>query len=831
MIFFALAALSLRLELDAARTLTVGGRPVIRNVPDKLSVSEDGGAGGVFLRAEFAREAAAHTIQLGTLECSRLLACARATRYWMAPAFGTRAGDVPLDTQLLLLELAPDAYAVVLPLIDHAFRASVHGGRGDALRLHAESGDREVCAGGMTALYVAGGADPFALVRSAVEEVAGRLRTFRPLSQKELPPSVDTFGWCTWDAFYSKVTPAGVLRGLGALHAAGVPPRTLILDDGWQSVTPPAADATTAPPAAAPPAAAPSAAAAVRAAGARAVAVVRAALAAAAAALLGALTAAMSAFYDRCVARAAHGAPASRLWGALARTVLKGQLWGYFEGETDFGRQLEAFEPNAKFSAPAAAAAAEGGEASPLKELVAEARRAYDVKHVYAWHALHGYWRGASAELGAAEGVAVVQAAPVPSKHQLKVEPQLGWDPMTLFGAGVVADDGASLDKFYGKLHGTLAAAGIDGVKVDVQAAVGCIGGGGGGGGVALVRRYTRAMEASVQQKFAANDCINCMCHSTENLYSYESTAVARASDDFYPTRPESHTAHLVNVAYNSILIGEICLPDWDMFHSLHEVGALHAAARAVGGCAVYVSDAPGRHDVALLRRLVLPDGSTLRARLPGRPTRDCLFADVSADGSSALKVWNANACGAVVGAFHVQGVAWVHASHGNEVLDAAPPPLTATVRPADAETLRGAAGPFAAWRHRAARVELLDTADAAMEVKLNHREWEIFTIVPVETVGGVRWAPFGLADMMNTGGALAATELRDLGGGRVAATATSRGPGRFVAHCAPAPARVVLERDGAAGEEVVPFRYVAESGQLTFDLGRSTTALRVEWS
>ena len=88
----------------------------------------------------------------------------------------------------------------------------------------------------------------------------------------------------------------------------------------------------------------------------------------------------MSAFYERCVARAAHGAPASRLWGALARTVLKGQLWGYFEGETDFGRQLEAFEPNAKFSAPAAAAAAEGGEASPLKELVAEARRAYEAQ-------------------------------------------------------------------------------------------------------------------------------------------------------------------------------------------------------------------------------------------------------------------------------------------------------------------------------------------------------------------------------------------------------------------------------------------------------------------
>ena len=64
--------------------------------------------------------------------------------------------------------------------------------------------------------------------------------------------------------------------------------------------------------------------------------------------------------------------------------------------------------------------------------------------------------------------------------------------------------------------------------------------------------------------------------------------------------------------------------------HSLHEVGSLHAAARAVGGCPVYVSDKPGQHDIPLLRRLVLPDGSVLRGQLPGRPTRDCLFSDVS---------------------------------------------------------------------------------------------------------------------------------------------------------------------------------------------------------
>ena len=74
------------------------------------------------------------------------------------------------------------------------------------------------------------------------------------------------------------------------------------------------------------------------------------------------------------------------------------------------------------------------------------------------------------------------------------------------------------------------------------------------------------------------------------------------------------------------------------MFHSVHPAAELHAAARAVSGAAVYVSDLPGAHDFALLRRMVLPDGSVLRARLPGRPTRDSLFADVLRDRRSLLK-------------------------------------------------------------------------------------------------------------------------------------------------------------------------------------------------
>ena len=65
----------------------------------------------------------------------------------------------------------------------------------------------------------------------------------------------------------------------------------------------------------------------------------------------------------------------------------------------------------------------------------------------------------------------------------------------------------------------------------------------------------------------------------------------------------------------------------------------MHAAARAISGGSVYVSDFPGIHDYDILRQLVLPDGTILRGLLPGRPTRRCLFSDVLRNNQSLLTV------------------------------------------------------------------------------------------------------------------------------------------------------------------------------------------------
>lgn len=151
-----------------------------------------------------------------------------------------------------------------------------------------------------------------------------------------------------------------------------------------------------------------------------------------------------------------------RVWSFLAHTVLKPQLAAYFDVETDFARQLSSFRPNSKFEA---AVDSSTGKGYSLASLVSEAKGRLGVEFVYAWHALGGYWRGISSSLGTAERLPVVQVKPKPSEHLLRLEPQLGWDPTVLFGAGLVTDPHGLAALFRG-IHQPLAAAGCDGVKV-----------------------------------------------------------------------------------------------------------------------------------------------------------------------------------------------------------------------------------------------------------------------------------------------------------------------------------------------------------------------------
>ena len=342
-------------------------------------------------------------------------------------------------------------------------------------------------------------------------------------------------------------------------------------------------------------------------------------------------------------------------------------------------------------------------------------------------------------------------------------------------------------------------------------------------------------MERSVQNHFSTGEgisCINCMSHSTENLYQYKKTSLIRASDDFYPDHEYSHTVHIINVAYNSLFLREICLPDWDMFHSKHPSGYLHGAARAVSGGMIYVSDKPGHHDAALLSKLVLKDGSILRASQSGVPTRDCLFTDVGRDGVSALKIWNINDNSnvGIVAAFNVQGVQWSFDNRQNVVNNESPRQVHAAVRAEDVEKFRGMEGRFVAYSHRSQSLSLLDTCAAEIDIPLKHREWELVSISPMYELKKILFSPIGLVDMFNSGGAITSMEIDQ---SLLRVELQCRGSGRFLVYSSDPPSKVTLGENRSA--KSLPFQFNPESGELCVTLDDEVNVthriLIIQWS
>ncbi|XP_057770328.1 probable galactinol--sucrose galactosyltransferase 2 [Salvia miltiorrhiza] len=486
-----------------------------------------------------------------------------------------------------------------------------------------------------------------------------------------------------------------------------------------------------------------------------------------------------------------------------------------------FANRLTGIKENEKFKKNGQTDEQESG----LKQVVKTSKQQHNVKYVYVWHALAGYWGGVQPSGSGMEHYETALAYPVQSPGVLGNQPDIVMDSLAVHGLGLVHPK--KVFNFYNELHAYLSSCGVDGVKVDVQNIIETLGAG-HGGRVSLTRSYHQALEASVSRNFPDNGCIACMCHNTDGLYSAKQTAIVRASDDFYPRDPASHTIHISSVAYNTVFLGEFMQPDWDMFHSLHPAAEYHAAARSVGGCAIYVSDKPGNHNFELLKKLVLPDGSILRASLPGRPTLDCLFVDPARDGTSLLKIWNVNKCSGVVGVFNCQGAGWCKVTKKTRIHNASPGTLTGSVRATDVDSIAQIARPdwkgeTVAYAHRSGEVVRLPEG-ASLPVTLKVLEYELFHFCPVKNVtDSIAFAPIGLLDMFNSGAAVeqfevyntsitnndseASTESRS----SVAIVALkARGCGRFGVYCSQRPLRCTL--DNVETE----FNYEAASGLAT---------------
>ncbi|PWA98961.1 seed imbibition 1 [Artemisia annua] len=488
-----------------------------------------------------------------------------------------------------------------------------------------------------------------------------------------------------------------------------------------------------------------------------------------------------------------------------------------FEAKADntanFTNRLTHIKENHKFQKDGKEGHRVEDPAMGLRHVVTDIKDHHSLKYVYVWHAITGYWGGVRPGVAEMDHYNSKLSFPVSSPGAESNESCDALKAITKNGLGLV--DPEKVFNFYNELHSYLASAGIDGVKVDVQNILETLGAG-HGGRVKLTRKYHQALEASISRNFNDNGIISCMSHNTDGLYSTKRTAVIRASDDLWPHVTPSHTVHIASVAYNTIFLGEFMQPDWDMFHSLHPMAEYHGAARAVGGCAIYVSDKPGHHDFNLLKKLVLPDGSILRAKLPGRPTRDCLFADPTRDGKSLLKIWNLNNFTGVVGVFNCQGAGWCKDGKTMITHDEEPPTITGFIRAKDVNYLPKVAdstwsGDAVVYSHIGGELVYL-LKNASIPVTLKSREYEVFTVVPVKKLSsGVSFAPIGLTKMFNSGGAIVELNYDVEKQGTVELKV--RGGGTFGAYSSKRPVRVNID------SKETGFRYEEGTGLISIEL------------
>ncbi|PKI44491.1 hypothetical protein CRG98_035126 [Punica granatum] len=789
--------------------LTVKGVPILFDVPSNVSFTpfssipissdapaplvqrvEAGAHKGGFLGFKKGVPSDYLNNSLGKFTGREFLSIFRFKTWWSTMWVGSSGSDLQMETQWLLLNVPEvGSYALIVPIIEGSFRSSLHPGIKGHVMICSESGSSQVKASSFSAIaYVHVGENPYNLMKEAYSAIRVHLNTFRLLEEKTVPSLADKFGWCTWDAFYLTVEPAGVWHGLKDFADAGLSPRFLIIDDGWQSINfdgqDPTQDAKNL--------------------------------------VLGGtqMTARLYRFEECHKFRKYKGgslmgtnAPSfdpTRPKMLIAKAIEierteKERDKAVSLGTTDLTqfeariaklkKELEAMfgEEENEGSMDCSYKEQNFGMKAFTRDLRANFKGLDDI---YVWHALCGAWGGVR------PGSTHLDSKVVPCKLSPGLDRTMeDLAVVKVVEAGIGLVNPSQAEDLYDSMHSYYAEAGITGVKLDVihDLEYVCEE---YGGRVELAKAYYKGLSNSLSKNFKGSGLISSMQQCNDFfLLGTRQISFGRAGDDFWFQDPNGDPmgvywlqgVHMIHCAYNSMWMGQIIQPDWDMFQSDHLCAKFHAGSRAICGGPVYVSDCVGGHDFDLLKKLVFPDGTIPKCQHFALPTRDCLFKNPLFDTKTVLKIWNLNKFGGVIGTFNCQGAGWDPKEQRIRGYSECYKPMSCSIHVTDIEwdqmlqsAPMGSAGEYSVYLNQAEQLFLTDVQSDPVQIKVQPSSFEIFTFVPVRTVGpaATKFAPIGLANMFNSGGAIQELEY----GGVFSVKMRVKGGGKLLAYSSGAP-------------------------------------------
>jgi len=595
-------------------------KDILDNISENWNISE--GNHGCFLTANNTdneeNKESFWSLKLGNIDFKRAIGLERVSPWWVKPFFITDINKIPVDSCWIVFETNQNEYILIAPLPDYT-KGSVASLFSDKNFLHVriDTNDPAVGVDSTQALYIAQGCKLYQLCSDSMQEIRNKLNTFRLRNEKKDPEFIDSFGWCTWDAFYQTVSEEKVFEGLEKWKESDIALKMIILDDGWLSTKP-------------------------------------------------------------------------------------------YMG----GIQLTNFAPNEKFP-------------NGLKDITEKCKKKYGIDYFFVWHALNGYWGGVDPDSFPEYNITL--------QKRSYNEDICGKDPKFneyCWGktAGVVSEKDIYL--FMNDFHRFLKQHGVDGVKVDSQSSLQGVCKGLGGRAKAMLH-YRDALEGSVSVNFNGN-LINCMSNSPEMYYSASCSSVMRTSQDFFPKDDDSHGDHLICNAYTGIWFGEIGIPDWDMFHSQHMANSFHAAARAISGSPIYVSDTPDNINSDLLKQLVLPNGKILRCLDRAIPFPSSVF-DSPREGENALILFNKNKYNFIAGVFNCTNNHNIDIKFAFAIKEILP----------EKEDV-----PLAVLDYKTKKINIINSSEIICG-ELKHLDWNLFTVKHI--ING--WASLGSEHYMNSGG------------------------------------------------------------------------------